>query len=72
MKVLERLKIKQATILNIKDGDIVIFKLEDKNASREELQYVYNFIEETLKKKGINDVEIIITTNISDIKIVRR
>lgn len=72
MNVLESLKIKDATILNIKDGDIVIFKLEDKNASREELQYVYNFIEETLKKRGINDVEIIITTNISDIKIIRR
>lgn len=72
MNVLESLKIKDATILNIKDGDIMIFKLEDKNASREELQYVYNFIEEILKKRGINDVEIIITTNISDIKIIRR
>lgn len=72
MNVLESLKIKDATILNIKDGDIMIVKLEDKNASREELQYVYNFIEETLKRRGINDVEIIITTNISDIKIIRR
>lgn len=72
MNVLESLKIKDATILNIKDGDIVIFKLEDKNASKEELQYVYNFIEKTLKRRGINDVEIIITTNISDIKIIRR
>lgn len=72
MNVLESLKIKDATILNIKDGDIVIFKLEDKNASNEELQYVYNFIEKVLKRRGINDVEIIITTNISDIKIIRR
>ena len=72
MNVLESLKIKDATTLNIKDGDIVIFKLEDKNASTEELQYVYNFIEKALKRRGINDVEIIITTNISDIKIIRR
>ena len=72
MNVLESLKIKDATILNIKDGDIVIFKLEDKNAARNELEYVYNFIQETLNKRGINDVEIVVTTNISDIKIIRR
>ena len=72
MNVLESLKIKDATVLNVKDGDILIVKLEDKNAARNELEYVYNFIQETLKKRGINDVEIIITTNISDIKIIRR
>lgn len=72
MNVLESLKIKDATVLNVKDGDILIVKLEDKNAARNELEYVYNFIQETLNKRGINDVEIVVTTNISDIKIIRR
>ena len=72
MNVLESLKIKDATVLNVKDGDILIVKLEDKNAARNELEYVYNFIQETLNKRGINDVETVITTNISDIKIIRR
>lgn len=72
MNVLGSLKIKDATVLNVKDGDILIVKLEDKNAARNELEYVYNFIQETLNKRGINDVEIVVTTNISDIKIIRR
>ena len=72
MNGLESLKIKDATVLNVKDGDILIVKLEDKNAARNELEYVYNFIQETLNKRGINDVEIVVTTNISDIKIIRR
>lgn len=72
MNVLESLKIKDATILNVKDGDILIFKLKDKNTSREQLHYISDSMHETFKRKGIKNVEIILTTNVSDIKIIRR
>lgn len=71
MNVLESLKIKDATILNLKDGDILFIKL-DRDASIMEMNDVRNGFEKIIKDKGFRKVDLVVGNSISDIKIIRR
>lgn len=71
MNVLETLKIKDATVLDLKDGDILFIKL-DRDASLSEMNDVREGLQNIIKDKGFKEIDLIVGNSISDIKIIRR
>lgn len=71
MNVLETLKIKDATVLDLKDGDILFIKL-DRDASLSEMNDVREGFQNIIKDKGFKEIDLIVGNSISDIKIIRR
>lgn len=71
MNVLESLKIKDTTILNIKEDDILLVRVND-NCTYEEMGDMQKGIAEILIDRGFENVAIWITSNVEDIRIIRR
>ena len=71
MNVLQSLKIKDTTILNIKEDDILLVRGND-NCTCEEMGDMQKGIAEILIARGFENVAIWITYNVEDIRIIRR
>lgn len=71
MNVLESLKIKNATILNIKDNDIILVKVT-KECSTKEMAEIQESLIEAIRNRNLKNIGLWITPNIDDIKIIRR
>lgn len=70
MNVLETLKVKDATILNIKDGDILFIKL-NQDATLSEISNVREGFESIIRRREL-DVDLVVGNSISDFRIIRR
>lgn len=71
MNVLQSLKIKDTTILNIKEDDILLVRVND-NCTYKEMDDMQKGIAEILIARGFENVAIWITSNVEDIRIIRR
>lgn len=71
MNVLETLKINNATVLNIKDGDILFVKVT-RDCNDMQKSEIADTLIETLKGRELKNVGLWITSSIDDIKIIRR
>ena len=71
MNVLESLKIRNSTILNLKDNDILLIQV-DENTSYQEMSDMERNLIEVMNAKGLNNIGFWITSNVKDIKIIRR
>lgn len=71
MNVLETLKIDKASILNIKDGDLLFIQLKD-NTTAKQVEEITRGFQETINNMGIKNVTIAVSNSIQDIKLIRR
>lgn len=71
MNVLETLKINKATVLELKDNDILFIKIEDDTDYKSTVE-LHNSLLETFKEKGLKNITIWISKNVNDFKIIRR
>lgn len=71
MNVLETLKVNNATILNIKEGDILFLRV-DNDVTQESILELHNSLLQELKSKGLEDITIWVSKSVNDIKIIRR
>ena len=71
MNVLESLKIKDSTVLNLKDNDILLIQV-DENTSYQEMSDMERYLIEVINDRGLNNIGLWITSNVKDIKIIRR
>lgn len=71
MNVLETLKINNATILKIKEGDILYIKV-DKDMNSKNIQELSDALIISIKEKGFENVTVWISRDVEDIKIIRR
>ena len=71
MNVLQSLKIKDTTILNIKEDDILLVRVND-DCTYKEMDDMQKGIAEILINRGFENVAIWITSNVEDIRIIRR
>ena len=73
MNVLQSLKIKDTTILNIKEDDILVLLVRvNDDCTYKEMDDMQKGIAEILINRGFENVAIWITSNVEDIKIIRR
>lgn len=71
MNVLESLKIKNSTVLNLKDNDILLIQVDENTSYQEMIDMEKNLIE-VMNAKGLNNISLWITSNVKDVKIIRR
>lgn len=71
MNVLESLKIKDATVLNLKDGDILFVKMNE-GTTESQIRNLNEDLSKELVAKGYKDITLWISENVSDVKIIRR
>ena len=71
MNVLETLKIDKATILNLKDNDIIFIQAKD-NANIEDMSEIARELMKAINSKGYENINIMIASSIENIKIIRR
>lgn len=71
MNVLESLKIKNSTVLNLKDNDILLIQV-DKNTSNKEMREMERSLIEVINDRGLNNIGLWITSNVKDVRIIRR
>jgi hypothetical protein len=71
MNVLESLKIKNSTVLNLKDNDILLIQVDENTSYQEMIDMEKNLIE-VMNAKGLNNIGLWITSNVKDVKIIRR
>ena len=71
MNVLESLKIKDATVLNLKDGDILFVKMNE-GPTESQSRNLNEDLSKELVARGYKDITLWIAENVSDVKIIRR
>ena len=71
MNVLESLKIKDATILNLRDGDILFVKMNE-GTTESQIRNLNEDLSKELVARGYKDITLWIAENVSDVKIIRR
>ena len=71
MNVLENLKIKDATILNLKDGDILFVKM-NKGTTESQIRNLNEDLSKELIARGYKNITLWIAEDVSDVKIIRR
>lgn len=71
MNVLETLKIDKATVLELKDNDILFIQAKD-NANAENMNEIARELMKAINKKGYENIHIMIASSIENIKIIRR
>lgn len=71
MNVLESLKIKDTTILNLKDNDILLIQVYE-NTSNKEMDEMQRNLIEAINNRGLNNIDLWISSNVKDVKIIRR
>lgn len=71
MNVLESLKIKKSTVLNLKDNDILLIQV-DENTSDQEMSDMQRNLIEAINNRGLNNIGLWISSNVKDVKIIRR
>lgn len=71
MNVLESLKIKNSTVLNLKDNDILLIQV-DENTSNKEMDEMQRNLIEAINARGLNNIGLWISSNVKDVKIIRR
>lgn len=71
MNVLESLKIKDATVLNLKDGDILFVKMNE-GTTESQIRNLNEDLSKELVARGYKDITLWIAENVSDVKIIRR
>lgn len=71
MNVLESLKIKNSTVLNLKDNDILLIQV-DENTSNKEMDEMQRNLIEAINNRGLNNIGLWISSNVKDVKIIRR
>lgn len=71
MNVLENLKIKKSTVLNLKDNDILLIQVNE-NTSDQEMSDMQRNLIEAINNRGLNNIDLWISSNVKDVKIIRR
>lgn len=71
MNVLESLKIKKSTVLNLKDNDILLIQVNE-NTSDQEMSDMQRNLIEAINNRGLNNIDLWISSNVKDVKIIRR
>lgn len=71
MNVLESLKIKDATVLNLKDGDILFVKMNE-GTTESQIRNLNEDLSKELVARGYKDITLWIAENVSYVKIIRR
>lgn len=71
MNVLENLKIKDATILNLRDGDILFVKM-NKGTTESQIRNLNEDLSKELIARGYKNITLWIAEDVSDVKIIRR
>ena len=67
MNVLESLKIKNSTVLNLKDNDILLIQV-DENTSNKEMDEMQRNLIEAINNRGLNNIGLWITSNVKDVE----
>lgn len=71
MNVLESLKIKDATILNLRDGDILFVKMNE-GTTESQIRNLNEDLSKELIARGYKNIALWIAEDVSDVKIIRR
>lgn len=71
MNVLESLKIKDATILNLRDGDILFVKMNE-GTTESQIRNLNEDLSKELIARGYKNITLWIAEDVSDVKIIRR
>lgn len=71
MNVLETLKIDKASVLELKDNDILFIQAKE-NITAERMDEIVKGFKGIIEKKGYENINVVISNSIDNIKIIRR
>lgn len=71
MNVLENLNVDKASILRLKEGDILFVQLREDTNSRQ-INEIAEVFREAITKIGATNITVVASNSIEDVKIIRR